>query len=194
MQQHDGENIRLSLIENRKIGFELLVTTYSSLFYGRALKRLGNEDDAKEAIQQLWMKAYASLLSFTNERIITLKIENWLNTIATHVFVDVYKKRANEPTMISIQRDILGENPTVTISLLDTADLEEMQIENDLHEQLLQAITLLPETARTVVFLHYIGHYKEVEIATLLGIPESSVKSYIRRSKPVLLRELRKQI
>lgn len=193
MQQHNGENIRLSLIENRKIGFELLVTTYSSLLYGRALKRLGNEDDAKEAVQQIWMKAYASLKGFTNEAILTLKIENWLNTIATHVFVDIYKKRANELLTLSIQHDIL-ENPTVTVSLVDTTDLEEMHIEHELHEQLRQAIMLLPKKPRAVVFLYYIGHYKETEIAKLLSIPEGTVKSHIQRSKPVLLRELRKQI
>lgn len=150
--------------------FGVLVERYERAVYHLALRTLRDVEDAKDATQESWVKAYRALGSFRPGA----RFSTWMFTICYRVCCDRLAKR---------RRMSNDEVP-------ETADLaagpEHLYVQADDAARLRGAIDALPEKYRTVITLFHLegNHYEE--IAAILGLPLGTVKTHLFRAKELL--------
>jgi len=122
---------------------------------------LGDADQAEEATQDTFVKAFARLDRFRGEA----SLGTWLHAIAVSMALTALRRR---------KRRLLRE-----ADLDDAATLPDHRDagEPDLRERLHQAIDALPEKLRVTVVLHDIEGFTHGEIARMTGVPEGTCKT-----------------
>jgi RNA polymerase sigma-70 factor (ECF subfamily) len=150
--------------------FGLLVARYERAVYHLALRMLRDVEDAKDASQETWVKAFRALGRFR----LGARFSTWILTICYRVCCDRLAKR---------RRVSDGELP----DLPDPAAGPERQVElADEAARLRRAIDALPERYRAVITLFHIEGNQYGEIAAILGLPLGTVKTHLFRAKELL--------
>lgn len=145
------------------------IDDFSDGLYRFILKNLGNEDKAKDVIQDTFEKLWARI-SFVSYS----KVKSYLYTTAYHTMVDLIRK---EKRYIPIE-DKNFDPPSDSMHF------------TGIQEALNQAITLLPADQRSVILLRDYEGYSYDEIAEITGLNESQVKVYIFRGRMFLKKYL----
>lgn len=150
--------------------FGTLVERYERAVYHLAYRTLRDAEDAKDATQEAWVKAYRALASFRPEA----KFSTWIFTICYRVCCDRIAKR---------KRISDAEIPDVADPAVGPEAVVEAAEES---VRLRAAIDALPERYRVVVTLYHLQGKHYEEIATVLGIPLGTVKTHLFRAKDLL--------
>lgn len=168
---------------NNKVLVGILYKRYSHLVLGLSLKYLKNQDEAKDAVMQIFEKLFADLLKHQIEF-----FKSWLYTYSKNFCLQIIRTRQSK-----LKKEIELEN---------NADLF-METENGLHLNktdekekqfvaLEQAIDELNEEQKKCVELFYLKEKSYVEIAEMTGFSLNEVKSYIQNGKRNLKIKLEK--
>ena len=141
---------------------EELVDEYSNMLFRICLVIAGNEWDAQDVIQDVfcrYIEHAPKLCDSEHERA-------WLIKVAVNRCRDIHRFRLRHPQ----------------------TDLEEISAYCELPEQseVLAALMDLPESLKSVIYLHYIEGYKTFEIADMLGISLNAVKKRLERGRKAL--------
>lgn len=169
----DGELITLALAGEGD-AFGELVGRYERAVYHLAYRTLHDVEDAKDACQEAWVKAYRALASFRPEA----KFSTWIFTICYRVCCDRLAKR---------KRFSGDEVPDVADPAAGPERLYEAAEEA---RRLRSAIDALPERYRVVVTLFHLQGKQYEEIAAVLGLPLGTVKTHLFRAKDLLRQRL----
>ena len=113
--------------------------------------------DCDDALQEALLRAWRSLDSLQNDSF----FETWLTRILIRESNRILRKR--------------GRRTEVEMSARPAALSESGQLRD--------AVQALPDAERIAVGLHYMEGYKQKEIATLLGVPETVVKWRLRSGR-----------
>ena len=176
------------LVAAAKLGdhpaFLELWTRHSSRAFKIAHRITGNRDDAEDAIQDAWMKAYVHLNTFDGRA----QFSTWLMRIAINsALMILRRKRAHPETSM----EIAGSETRRYWEIADqTKNLEELYASHERVERLRQAIYRLQPTLRNVVEIHQSNDRSVKEIAELAGISLAATKSRLLRARKVLRRAL----
>jgi RNA polymerase sigma-70 factor, ECF subfamily len=176
------------LVAAAKLGdhsaFLELWTRHSSRAFKTTRRITGNRDDAEDAIQDAWMKAYVHLNTFDGRA----QFSTWLTRIAINsALMILRRKRAHPETSM----EIAGRETWQYWEIADqTKNLEELYASHERVERLRQAIYRLQPTLRNVVEIHQSNDRSVKEIAELAGISLAAAKSRLLRARKVLRRAL----
>jgi RNA polymerase sigma-70 factor (ECF subfamily) len=141
--------------------FSVLVERYQRVLYNLALRMLGDPEDARDASQTAFLKAWEKLSSF-NPR---FRFFSW-----------IYRITVNE-CLNQIDRRRRVESLDPTFSLPSREDAAAGVRAREASEQVQQALLRLTPEHREVVILRHFMEMSYVEIAGTLTIPEKTVKS-----------------
>ena len=130
---------------------------------------LGNRDEAEDALQQTFIRAYRALLAGTEPR----ELRPWLYAIARNCCLSAIATRR--------PHDALEQRIPALAGLS-----EEVQQREDLHE-LVQAIGRLPEDQRSALLLAELDDLSHEAIATIIGCRVSKVKSLVYQARSALI-------
>ncbi len=162
---------------NDLTAFEEMVERYQHKIYGYVRRLVGNETDAEDITQEVFLKALTSLHAFREES----SLQTWLFRIATNLCRDLMRRRQRERGWFSLWRRTEEEQEGGGERLLDIPDLEgdpeRLLLREELGELLQRAIEELPWRMREVLVLHDLEALSYEEIAEALGIPLGTVKS-----------------
>lgn len=181
MKKPDREmNIHSELIElcrrgDSKAQFELY-NLYSRAMYNVSCRILPDRMEAEDAMQEAFFKAFDKLHTFRNE----VAFGAWLKRIVVNTCIDYLKKKKLQ--LMSID-DVKG--------VADVQDGVDDFVPESV-EDIKVAMNELPEGYRLVLSLHLVEGYEYEEIAEMLGIAQSSVRSQFTRARQKLI-ELLKQ-
>jgi RNA polymerase sigma-70 factor, ECF subfamily len=139
--------------------FGALVTRYQKVMYTVALRMVGNAEDARDATQDAFVKAYQRLASFDPK----YRFYSWMYRILVNECLNFTRDRKPEQT--------LDENTEGGGTPFDTT------LEVERREQIQLALLRLTPEYRTVVVLRHFAGQSYAEIAEALAIPEKTVKS-----------------
>ena len=147
-----------------------LVRKYQTRIRGYCLGILGNTEDADDAAQEIFIKAYKGLKNFRQEA----EFSTWLTRIAINHCRDILKKPARGKTeswdaLEPSQRDSL-----------------EAGTESPRDNQCLwvrEAFSQLPAHYRTILFLREVDGLSYQELAGLLNCSTDAVKARLRRAR-----------
>jgi RNA polymerase sigma-70 factor (ECF subfamily) len=175
------------LVAAAKLGdhsaFWELWTRHSSRAFKTTRRITGNRDDAEDAIQDAWMKAYVHLNTFDGRA----QFSTWLMRIAINsALMILRRKRAHPETSM----EIAGSETRYWEIADQTKNLEELYASHERVERLRQAIYRLQPTLRNVVEIHQSKDCSVKEIAELAGISLAATKSRLLRARKVLRRVL----
>lgn len=145
--------------------YNQLIDLFADNIYRFALKHLKNDMDAKDIVQNTYLKAWEK-----HNTIELSKGKSYLFTVAYHLILDHIK----------------FDKRHVTDDLLNTIELEQNHFNIDLSETLHWALDKLPTIQKTVVLLRDYEGYSYDEIAAITSISESQVKVYIFRARKAL--------
>lgn len=161
-------------IAGRGEAFGTLVERYERAVYHLAYRTLHDTEEAKDATQEAFFKAYRALRTFRPGA----KFSTWIFTIAYHACCDRLAKRKR------FSGDELPDRA-------DPAAGPQEQAESaDQARRLRAAIDALPEKYRTVITLFHLQHKQYEEIAQVLELPMGTVKTHLFRAKDLLRKAL----
>lgn len=166
------------------LAFVELWTRHSNTAFKIACRIMGNRDDAEDAIQDAWMKAYVHLKTFDGRA----KFSTWLTRIAINsTLMTLRRRRARRETSMEITD---GEN-WVQYEITDgKRSVEELCVQHETVEHLRLAICRLQPTLRIVLEIHQSEDRPVKEVAELAGISVAATKSRLLRARKVLRKAL----
>ncbi|MFD7713124.1 RNA polymerase sigma factor SigE [Streptomyces sp. NPDC059785] len=158
--------------------WEEIVSTHSGRVYRLAYRLTGNQHDAEDLTQEVFVRVFRSLSTYTPGT-----FEGWLHRITTNLFLDMVRRKQR------IRFDALGDDAA---ERLPSREPSPQQVFNDAHfdADVQQALdTLAPEFRAAVVLCDIEGLSYE-EIAATLGVKLGTVRSRIHRGRSQLRKAL----
>lgn len=154
-------------IQDQNDYFERLVNQYQTSLLRTCYMYLRDQEQAKDAVQETFFKAYRNLDTFRGES----AEKTWLMKIALNTCRDMRKTSW-----------FLHMDRRVTPEMLPEASVPFKEIE----EGLIVDVMNLPFRLREVVLLYYYQSMDTNEIAQTLGIARSSVSGRLQRAREKL--------
>jgi RNA polymerase sigma-70 factor (ECF subfamily) len=143
--------------------FEQLVERHQHRLFTLAARTLGSVDDAADAVQEAFIRAWLGLPNFRGGALFS----TWLFRIGLNAAHDQRAKRRTEP---------LDETR-------EPADPQDAFLKSELSSALQRALDDLDEDYRVAVVLYDVLGCSYSEVAELTGVPEGTVKSRIFRGR-----------
>jgi len=166
--------------------FVELWTRHSNTAFKMAYRITGNRDDAEDAIQDAWMKAYTHLNTFDGRA----KFSTWLTRIAMNSALMILRKRRAHPET-SMDWSVDGETWQHWEMADKRANIEEHYARKEAGRRLNRAIHRLRPALRSIIELQQTHDSSVKEIAEVAGISVAAAKSRLLRARTVLRRSLR---
>jgi RNA polymerase sigma-70 factor, ECF subfamily len=140
----------------------------------------GNRDDADDAIQDAWMRAYLGLNTFNGKA----QFSTWLTRIAINSSLAILRrKRAHPETSLEINNVDTWQPREIADQ---TQNVEEIFARRERGEQLREAICCLRPILRLVVEIHQANDSSIKEVAVRAGISVAATKSRLSRARKLL--------
>lgn len=151
--------------------WEEIVRTHSQRVYRLAYRLTGNQHDAEDLTQEVFVRVFRSLSSYTPGT-----FEGWLHRITTNLFLDLARRR-NRIRFEGLAEDagerLPGREPSPSQAYDDTHLDGDIQVALD---------SLAPDFRAAVVLCDIEGLSYE-EIAATLGVKLGTVRSRIHRGR-----------
>lgn len=159
--------------------YSFLVNRYKDMAFTIALKILKNEEDAEDAAQESFVKAYQQIRKFENKS----KFSTWLYTIVYRTSISKLQK--SKVPVFPIDEDII-ENYAFDFS----APQIETILATEQSKYIKNAIAKLPQTESLLITLFYMNENSIKEIGEITGLTESNIKVKLFRARKILEQEL----
>jgi len=157
--------------------------------YNIAYRLLGNEQDASEALQDAFLRAYRFLSKFQFKS----SFYTWLYRIATNVSLSKLRGRERVET-VSLDQTV-GDSGEVALEIPDYKYApERLMQQRELRQALQDAVDELPEDYRSVVVLRDLEDLSNEEVSKVLKLSVAAVKSRLHRGRLVLREKLAKYL
>jgi RNA polymerase sigma-70 factor (ECF subfamily) len=176
-----------TLVERAQQGdmraFEELVRRYEHKVYSITYRMMGREDDAREAMQEAFLRAYRFLRKFEFKS----SFYTWLYRIATNVSLTKLRAR-KQPPMVSLDEPV-GEEGGAVREIPDEKHSPVTDYRRkELRDAIQQAVDGLPSDYRPVIVLRDLEGLSNSEVGEALKLSVPAVKSRLHRGR-MLLRE-----
>ena len=148
----------------------ILLERYTLLLLGVCMKYLKNEEDAKDSVQQVFLKVIAEMHKYKVEY-----FKSWLYMVArNHCLMKLRERQGKMPGVLNEQTLVVEEE---TVPLQKHLDKDRML------DAMNAAIDTLSEEQKQCVTLFYLDKKSYQQIAETTGYSMMQVKSYIQNGK-----------
>jgi RNA polymerase sigma-70 factor (ECF subfamily) len=165
--------------------FEQEAIPHMDILYNYALRMTGNADDARDLLQETFLKAYR----FWDKYEKGTNVRAWLFRIMKNTYINLYRKAVKEPDTVDYN-DIQNFYNIIRENSADANDLQEKLFGHLLDDNVTKALESLPEEFRTVVILCDIEGLTYEEIAEFVECPVGTVRSRLHRGRKLLYAKL----
>ncbi|HEU4965217.1 MAG TPA: RNA polymerase sigma factor SigW [Bacilli bacterium] len=169
-----------------RMAFGELVELYKDKLYNLGYRMLGNPQEAEDAAQEAFLRAYKNIHKYDPKH----KFSTWIYRIATNLCIDKLRKKKAD---YSLDAELDGaEGNDMYARLAAPTETPEVEtVREEMRAEVQQAIDNLPESYRAAVILKYLHDMSLQEISEVLEIPVSTVKTRVHRGREALRKELR---
>lgn len=159
--------------------FTQLVDAYQKPVYNLCYRMVGEPEEAEDAAQETFLRAYQNLYRYDASR----SFGTWILSIAAHYCIDRLRKK--KFGIFSMDAE---DEDGAPFELPDPAspDPEIESVKKDDRDRLHLLLNDLDATDRAAVIMRYWYDFSEVEIAQSLKLTVSAVKSRLHRSRKAL--------
>jgi len=157
--------------------FTWIVETYQRPVYNLCNRMLGNAEDAEDAAQETFLRAYKSIKRYDRRR----SFSTWLLSIAAHYCIDQIRRRRFQ--LVSIEDlpvpDLPDKSPTVEKSLSRKEEQRRVRA----------LLDILDPVDRAAVVMYYWYDFSYREISETLSLTQSAVKSRLHRARRAMAKK-----
>ncbi len=153
--------------------------------YNFAHRLTFDEDDAKDLVQDTYLKAYRFIDSFQQGT----NAKAWLFRILKNSFINDYRKKKKEPVKVDYQEVETFYN-SEDVDRQITPDLRVESLQDMMGDEISNALNALDVDFRTVIILCDLEGFKYDEMAKILDIPIGTVRSRLHRARNLLKEKL----
>jgi RNA polymerase sigma-70 factor (ECF subfamily) len=165
--------------------FEELVRRYEQKVYSITYRMLGRDEDASEAIQETFLRAYRFLPKFEAKS----SFYTWLYRIATNVSLTKLRKRKQYQTL-SLDEPISEDGETAR-EIPDERYMPETDMKRKrIRDAIQQAVNELPTDYRSVIVLRDLEGLSNNEVGDALKLSVPAVKSRLHRGRMMMREKL----
>jgi len=156
-----------------------LVRRYQSNVYNVCYRLTGERREAEDMAQETFLRAFLHFAQYDPAR----PFGAWIRRVATNLCINHYQmlKTASLPLDEELERPAAGRQITP----------ESLHLQAETSEKVRAAIQSLPPIYRVVIELRHFQDLSYTEIAELLNLPLSDVKSYLFRARRSLVEKMR---
>jgi RNA polymerase sigma-70 factor (ECF subfamily) len=153
--------------------FEALVGRYQHIMFNVALRMLGDYEDARDATQNAFVKAFEKLATYDLNR----RFFSWIYRILTNECLNLRRRPATE---------LLGDSEDTVADRSEADTVETFERKRDVRH----AILALSPTYREVIVLRHFAALSYEQMSEAIGVPTKTVKSRLHTARQQLASEL----
>lgn len=153
--------------------------------YNFAYRLTLDSDDAKDLLQDTYLKAYRFIDSFQKGT----NAKAWLFRILKNSFINDYRKKSKEPSKVDYQ-EVESFYNSEDVDRQITPDLRVEALQDMIGDEISVALNSLDVDFRTVIILCDLEGFKYEEMAKILDIPIGTVRSRLHRARNLLKEKL----
>jgi RNA polymerase sigma-70 factor (ECF subfamily) len=148
--------------------FRDLMLTHQARVFSVAFRFTGQRTDAEELLQDVFLQLHGALAQISSEA----HLRRWLLRVISHRCIDRLRHAGRRPRLVSLD----------TLPTAYEPQSAEREADPLLGAQLRQLLLELAPDARAVMVLRFQEDLDPIEIADVLAMPITTVKSHLRRS------------
>lgn len=182
----EEEVIRQQYSEKEKLNiFNQEFMPHINSMYNFAYRLTLDADDAKDLLQDTYLKAFRFIDSFQQGT----NAKAWLFRILKNSFINDYRKKSKEPSKVDYQEVETFYNSD-DVDRQITPDLRVEALQDMIGDEISIALNSLDVDFRTVIILCDLEGFKYEEMAKILDIPIGTVRSRLHRARNLLKEKL----
>lgn len=181
-----SKDLVLESAADRTNRFERDALVFTDQLYAAALRYTKNPEDARDLVQDTYLKAFTSFHQFEEGT----NLRAWLYRVLTTTFINTYRKGQRQPKIAQAELEDwqLAQSQSHTSDLGKSAEVEAL--ENLPDSDIKRALQEIPEDFRMVVYLADVEGFSYKEIAEIVGAPAGTVMSRLHRGRKQLREKL----
>jgi RNA polymerase sigma-70 factor, ECF subfamily len=178
----NDQHLVLAARSGCRTAFNELWELYSRRVYRTILGITNNAQDAEDALQDSFFRAFQAFDSFEGRA----SFYSWVTRIAINSALGILRKRRSHPET-SLNTTSQQEDESAPEEFRDLApDPEQAYAQHQRHAKLMQAIGRLPTSLREAIQTHITEECSLREVADRLNISEAAAKSRLYRARKLL--------
>jgi RNA polymerase sigma-70 factor (ECF subfamily) len=165
--------------EGDHAAFRQLVERHQNAVIGTVAKMLGNASESEDIAQQVFLRIWRHAKRYRPDA----KFTTYLFTITRNLVYNETRRRSRKKEVSSDERE---ENSNLTVEASPDRQPDAEMLQAELQRKVDEAIASLPETQRMAVVLRRYEQLSYEEIAVVLKLSVSAVKSLLFRARTSL--------
>ncbi|MCL2518048.1 MAG: sigma-70 family RNA polymerase sigma factor [Oscillospiraceae bacterium] len=167
--------------------FEKLVLKYENFIYNLICQMTGNDQDAYDISQEVFIKVYRAIKNFRFD----CKFSTWLYKITANAVKDYFREKQKHRTVSlsdwteedESESGFAANKPPEIIEEDINSRPEEAYERGEIREAVRDAILHLSEDHKVIITLRDMEGYSYDDISDMLGIEIGTVKSRLNRAR-----------
>lgn len=178
MQQISDYELIRRVLDGNESAYANIIKRYQNSVATTAMSMLGDEYESEEVAQETFIRLYNNLKNFRSE--------SQLKTYITRICINLSLNRLKRRKLYMFRNYTLKDTDRHAVLMLPESGFEYREI-------VTKALMHIDAKSRAIINLRMIQEFSTKETATILGIPEGTVLSRLKRSmdklKEVLIRD-----
>lgn len=167
------------VLKGETSSFGILVDKYQQYVFSLCLRILKNREEAEEAAQDTFMKAFRKLHTFQQ----TARFSTWLYKIAWNTSLDRLRSRKQNTDSIDDKEKAKIADHQIS------GQLDSLQSEQNV-EIIQLLVSRLPERESSILTLYYLHECNVEEITGITGFTAANIKVILFRGRNILRKQL----
>ena len=168
-ESHDEISLIKACSNGDGKAFRKIYEIHSGTMYSICLRYMNNEDEAKDALQEGFIKVFKNISKFK----FTGSFEGWMKRIFVNSSIELIRKRK-----MHLDVSELNSNELPLTAKIETGSMDA--------EKMMTLVQQLPEGYRTVFNMFIVDGYSHKEISDYLEISESTSKTQLFKARKQL--------
>ena len=169
------------VIKQKYADFDSEIIPHLNSLKNYALKMTNDFDESEDLLQNTLLKAFRFFGNFEKGS----NAKAWLFTIMTNSFINNYRKNIKQPFKVDYE-DVQNFYEKIRSEDVITQHFQQDAFVNVLDDEITNALSLLPDEFRTIIFLSDIEGYSYKEISDFVNCPIGTVRSRLHRARKIL--------
>lgn len=171
--------------DEKKTVFNKEFLPHIDAMYNFAYRLTFDEDEAKDLVQDTFLKAFRFIESFQEGT----NAKAWLFRILKNSFINDFRKKSKEPAKVDYQ-EVESYYNSDDVDKAITTDLRVETLREMMGDEVSNALNSLDIDFRTVIILSDLNGFKYDEMSKILDIPIGTVRSRLHRARKLLREKL----
>ena len=176
-----GEMNKMIGAKQKYSEFDSEVIPHINSLKNYALKMTNDFDDSEDLLQDTLLKAFRFFNNFEKGS----NAKAWLFKIMQNSFINNYRKKSKQPFEVDYD-DVQNFYEEIKSEEIITQHYQQDAFNNVLDDEIIKALSILPDDFRTIVFLCDVEGYSYKEVSDFVDCPVGTVRSRLHRTRKIL--------